>query len=68
MMRVRRISTTADAAHLRRISASATVLSVDEILAALRQAGRHAGEPLACWERRLVRRAAVEKVPERLAA
>ena len=68
MMRVRRISTSPDGAHLRRVSASANVLSVDEILAALRKAGRHAGEPLACWQRRLVRSAAVENVPERLAA
>jgi hypothetical protein len=59
---------TMPAPRRRRVSAVTRVLSVDEVLAAVRLHGRHPGEPLACWERRFVRSALAAANPERLAA
>jgi hypothetical protein len=50
---------------LRRVPGSQHVVSVDDILEALRVLDRQAGEKGASWERRQVRRASIEAFRER---
>ena len=50
---------------LRRVPGSGRVVSVDEILEALRTLDKQAGERGASWERRQVRRASIEAFRQR---
>ena len=57
-----------DAPGLRRVRSSGRIVSIDEILEALRTLDRQSGEPAASWARRRVRRASIEAFRERRAA